>query len=60
MSLSQRVDAVIDDALEKRVVGCVVLVHEGGKRVYSRAAGLADREAGVGVTRATRSSASPR
>jgi len=45
MSLSQRVDAVIDAALEKRVVGCVVLVHERGKRVYGRAAGLADREA---------------
>ena len=47
MSLSQRVDAVIDAALEKKIVGCVVLVHEAGKRVYGRAAGFADREAGV-------------
>lgn len=45
MSLSQRVDAAIDAALEKRVVGCVVLVHEAGKSIYSRAAGFADREA---------------
>jgi CubicO group peptidase (beta-lactamase class C family) len=49
MSLSQRVDAVIDAALERRVVGCVVLVHEGGKRVYGRAAGFADREAATPV-----------
>lgn len=49
MSLSQRVDAVIDAALEKRIVGCVVLVHEGGKGVYARAAGFADREAGTPV-----------
>lgn len=50
MSLSQRVDAVIDAALEKRVVGCVVLVHEAGKRVHSRAAGFADREAATPTT----------
>jgi CubicO group peptidase (beta-lactamase class C family) len=47
MSLSQRVDAVIDAALETKIVGCVVLVHDAGKRVYGRAAGFADREAGV-------------
>jgi CubicO group peptidase (beta-lactamase class C family) len=49
MSLSQRVDAVIDAALDKRIVGCVVLVHEAGKPVYARAAGYADREAGTPV-----------
>ena len=49
MSLSQRVDAVIDAALESRIVGCVVLVNEGGKQVYARAAGFADREAAVPV-----------
>ena len=49
MSLKERVDAVVDAALERRIVGCVVLVHEGGKRVYGRAAGFADREAGTPV-----------
>jgi CubicO group peptidase (beta-lactamase class C family) len=49
MGLSQRVDAVIDAALEKRVVGCVVLVHDSGQQVYARAAGWADREAGLPV-----------
>src|SRR5690348_16049956 len=49
MSLNQRVDAAIDAALGKRVVGCVVLVHEDGKPVYARAAGFADREAGTPV-----------
>jgi CubicO group peptidase (beta-lactamase class C family) len=49
MSLKERVDAAIDAALGSRVVGCVVLVHEMGKRTYSRAAGYADREAGAPV-----------
>jgi CubicO group peptidase (beta-lactamase class C family) len=49
MSLKERVDAAIDAALGSRVVGCVVLVHEMGKRTYSRAAGFADREAGAPV-----------
>lgn len=44
--LQARVDAVVDAALASRIVGCVVLVHEGGRAVYARAAGLADREAG--------------
>ncbi len=42
-------DAVVDAALERRIVGCVVLVHEAGKRIYARAAGFADREAGTPV-----------
>lgn len=47
---SGRLDAVIDAALtEKRIVGAVVLVAERGESVYARAAGLADREAGVAM-----------
>jgi CubicO group peptidase (beta-lactamase class C family) len=49
MTLQQRLDAVIDAALGSRIVGCVVLVNENGKRVYARAAGLADRETGRAV-----------
>jgi CubicO group peptidase (beta-lactamase class C family) len=45
MDLAKRVDAVIDAALWSRVVGCVVLINRGGERIYTRAAGLADREA---------------
>jgi CubicO group peptidase (beta-lactamase class C family) len=42
------VDAVVDKALEAgRVVGAVVLVRHHGEPVYSRAAGYADREAGI-------------
>ena len=47
MDLGQRVDAVVDAALGSRIVGCVVLVHDKGERIYARAAGFADREAGV-------------
>ncbi|MBI4923175.1 MAG: beta-lactamase family protein [Devosia nanyangense] len=46
MGLKERVDAAIDAALGERVVGCVVLINEGGRPVYVRAAGYADREAG--------------
>ena len=46
-----RLDAVIDAALGGRIVGCVVLVQQGGREVYARAAGLADREAGRGMAR---------
>ncbi|WP_374626809.1 serine hydrolase domain-containing protein [Devosia sp.] len=46
MSLEGRIDAAIDAALVNRIVGCVVLVNQGGAPVYARAAGLADREAG--------------
>jgi len=47
--LQGRVDAAIDAALGGRIVGCVVLVQQGGHAVYARAAGLADREAGRGM-----------
>ncbi len=45
MGFQERVDAAIDAALVKRIVGCVVLVNQGGKEIYARVAGLADREA---------------
>lgn len=41
-----RVDQVIDTAVEEgRIVGAVILVAQRGEILYSRAAGLADREA---------------
>ncbi|BDE06013.1 hypothetical protein WPS_12890 [Vulcanimicrobium alpinum] len=41
-----RLDAAIDRALaERRIVGTVVVVAQGGAIVYERAAGFADREA---------------
>ncbi len=44
---ARRLDAVIDGAIAaERVVGAVVLASVDGKPVYSRAAGLADRERG--------------
>jgi CubicO group peptidase (beta-lactamase class C family) len=49
LSLATRVDAAIDAALGSRIVGCVVLVSQGGELVYARAAGLADREAATPV-----------
>lgn len=49
MGIRERIDAVIEAALGGRIVGCVVLVNQGGERIYQRAAGLADREAGVPV-----------
>ena len=44
-------DAVIDAGLVDRIVGCVVLVRQGGREVYARAAGLADREGGKVMAR---------
>jgi CubicO group peptidase (beta-lactamase class C family) len=44
MGLQERVDAAIDAALGQRIVGCVVLLRQGGVETYARAAGLADRE----------------
>jgi CubicO group peptidase (beta-lactamase class C family) len=45
--LRTRLDETIDRALaDRRVVGTVVLVADGGEIVYRRAAGFADREAG--------------
>jgi CubicO group peptidase (beta-lactamase class C family) len=44
------VDAVIDRAIaEKRIVGAVVLASQSGASIYRRAAGVADREAGIAV-----------
>lgn len=42
-----RVRAAVQSALDdQRLVGAVVLVARGGKRIHSQAAGLADRESG--------------
>lgn len=44
-------DRVINRALESgKITGVVMLVRRNGEPVYSRAAGLADREAGIPVT----------
>lgn len=46
--LASRIDAVIDGALAaERIVGAVVLVARDGETIHARAAGLADREAGI-------------
>ena len=46
-SFANAIDGAIEKALrEKRLVGAVVLVAQGGEIVYRRAAGMADREAG--------------
>jgi CubicO group peptidase (beta-lactamase class C family) len=47
MAVQDRLDKAIDAALVDRIVGCVVLVSRAGEPVYARAAGLADREAGL-------------
>ena len=47
------IDRVIDAALGARIVGCVVLVSRQVQMLYARAAGLADREAGRAMARAT-------
>jgi CubicO group peptidase (beta-lactamase class C family) len=50
LSLDEGVDAAIDAALnDKRLVGAVVLIAANGETVYRRAAGLADRENGIGM-----------
>jgi CubicO group peptidase (beta-lactamase class C family) len=47
-AMASRIDAAIDRGLgERRIVGAVVLVARDGALVYRRAAGLADREAGL-------------
>ncbi|MEF9605596.1 serine hydrolase, partial [Paracoccus sp. PXZ] len=47
-------DRAVESALsERRIVGCVVLLAEGGKLVHARAAGLADRETGRPMRQAT-------
>jgi len=51
MSMAERIDRVIDDAIEgSKIVGAVILVLRDGEVVYRRAAGLADREAGKAMT----------
>jgi len=46
--LRARLDTAIDSAItSNRIVGAVVVVLQDGKVVYQRAAGLADREAGM-------------
>jgi len=48
--LRDRLDGVIDAAIGgATIVGTVVLVAEDGEVIYSRAAGFADREAGIPV-----------
>lgn len=52
--LAQRVDAVIDRWVgSEKIVGTVALIAKNGEIVYSRAAGYADREAGVKVGKDT-------
>lgn len=47
-AMASRIDAAVERGLaERRIVGAVVLVARDGALVYRRAAGLADREAGV-------------
>ncbi len=47
-TFTSHLDSIIDGALaEQRIVGTVVLVLQNGKFVYRRAAGFADREAGI-------------
>jgi CubicO group peptidase (beta-lactamase class C family) len=47
-ALTRRVDAVMDRAIEeRRIVGAALVVLRDGETVYSRAAGFADREAGM-------------
>jgi CubicO group peptidase (beta-lactamase class C family) len=49
--LAARLDRVIGRAVaDERIVGAVVFVAEGGRVVYRRAAGFADREAGRAMT----------
>ncbi|WP_342897118.1 serine hydrolase domain-containing protein, partial [Thermoanaerobacter sp. CM-CNRG TB177] len=49
-SFKDRLDAVIDHAIaDQTIVGTVILVAENGEIVYRRAAGFADREAGIPI-----------
>ncbi|MBT9385299.1 beta-lactamase family protein [Pseudooceanicola sp. CBS1P-1] len=48
VDFSAGVDSAIDSAIrDDRIVGAVVMIMKDGKLVYSRAAGLADREANI-------------
>lgn len=49
-ALKPRIDLVVEQAIaSKRLVGTVVLIAEHGELVYHRAAGLADRGAGLAM-----------
>lgn len=51
MDMAQRIDRVVDDAIEgNKIVGAVILVLRDGEIVYRRVAGMADREAGKAIT----------
>lgn len=53
-ALDNRLDTVVDRWIAaEKIVGAVVLVARDGRVVYQRAAGMADREAGIPVTRTT-------
>lgn len=48
VQIKAKLDAAIDNAVaSQRIVGTVVVVLQSGKRIYERAAGLADRELGI-------------
>lgn len=48
LRLATRIDAVIDGAIAaERIVGAVTLIARDGETIHIRAAGIADREAGV-------------
>lgn len=50
INLNSRVDKALDAAIEeKRVIGAVVLISVDGELVYSRAAGMANRELNVAM-----------
>ena len=48
MTIAERVNRIIDQSIgSERTTGAVVLVYQDGKPLLERAAGLADREAGI-------------
>lgn len=48
MTIAERVNRIIDQSIgSERITGAVVLVYQDGKPLLERAAGLADREAGL-------------
>ncbi len=50
MTISKRVDALIDEVIEEeRITGAVVLVYQDGQPILEKAAGFADREAAIPV-----------
>lgn len=50
MSIAERVNTLLDEAVAReQIVGAVVLVYQNGRPVLCRAAGFADREAGLAM-----------